>query len=55
MSVSTITIRREKLHFMKKFNVQYSDLIDSDYSQLCEILVEVKNCYATHRNDVGKT
>ena len=39
---------------MKKFQFQYSDLNDSEYIQLCQILVNNKECYATHKNDVGK-
>ena len=45
----------ENLQFIKKFNFEYSDLTDSDYVQLCNILVNNQNCYAKHKNDVGQT
>ena len=44
----------ENLQFIKKFNFEYSDLTDSEYAQLCNILVTNQNCYAKHKNDVGK-
>ena len=44
----------ESLQFIKKFNFEYSDLTDSEYVQLCNILVNNQNCYAKHKNDVGK-
>ena len=30
-------------------------MTDSEYVQLCNILVNNQNCYAKHRNDVGKS
>ena len=44
----------ENLQFLKKFNFEYSILTDSEYVQLCNILVNNQNCYAKHENDVGK-
>ena len=42
----------KKTQFLRKFHFQYSSLKDSDYIQLCEILIE--NWYATNNNDVGQ-
>ena len=42
------------IHLLKKINIQYSDLNDSERKQLCKMLVENKHCYATHRNSVGR-
>ena len=44
----------ENLQFIKKFNFEYSDLTDSEFVQLCNILVNNQDCYAEHKNDVGK-
>ena len=44
---------KENLHLLKKIEFQYPDLDDSEYNQVCKLLVENKNCYATHHNDVG--
>ena len=44
----------ENLQFIKKFNFEYSDLTDSEYIQLCNILVNNQSCHAKHKNDVGK-
>ena len=44
----------EKLKFINKFNFQFSDLTDTEYITLCNILHKYKTCYATHKNDVGK-
>ena len=40
--------------FIKKFHFEYSDLTDTEYVILCNILINNPNCYAKHRNDVGK-
>ena len=40
--------------FIKKFNFENSDLTDTEYVNLCNILINNQNCYAKHRNDVGK-
>ena len=45
------------LHFEledKKFNFEYSDLTDTEYVNLCNILINNQNCYAKDKNDVGK-
>ena len=44
----------ENLKFINKFNFQFSDLTDTEYVILCNLLLKYKTCYATHKNDVGK-
>ena len=44
----------ENLKFINKFNFQFSDLTDTEYVTLCNLLLKNKTCYATHKNDVGK-
>ena len=44
----------ENQQFIKKFNFKYSDLTDTEYVNLCNILINNQNCYAKHKNDVGK-
>ena len=44
----------ENLKFNNKFNFQFSDLTDTEYITLCNMLLKYKTCYATHKNDVGK-
>ena len=44
----------ENLKFIYKFNFQFSDLTDTEYITLCNMLLKYKTCYATHKNDVGK-
>ena len=44
----------ENLKFIIKFNFHFSDLTDSEYITLCNMLLKYKTCYATHKNDVGK-
>ena len=44
----------ENLKFINKFNFQFSDLTDSEYITLCNMLLKYKTCYATQKNDVGK-
>ena len=44
----------KNLHFIKKFNFECSDLTDTEYVNLCIILINNQNCYAKHKNDVGK-
>ena len=43
------------MQIQKKVHFQYSDLNDSEYFQLCKVLVEIMPCCATHRIDVGKS
>ena len=45
----------ENQQFIKKFNFEHSDLTDTEYVNLCNILINNQNCYAKHKNDVGKT
>ena len=44
----------ENLKFFNKFNIQCSDLTDTEYIILCNMLLKYKTCFATHKNDVGK-
>ena len=44
----------ENLKFINKFNFQFSDLTDTEYITLCNMLLKYKTCYATQKNDVGK-
>ena len=44
----------ENLNFIHKFNFQFSDLTDTEYVTLCNLLLKYKTCYATHKNDFGK-
>ena len=44
----------ENQQFVKKFNFEFSDLTDTEYVNLCNILINNQNCYAKHRNDLGK-
>ena len=44
----------ENLNFIHNFNFQFSDLTDTEYVTLCNLLLNYKTCYATHKNDVGK-
>ena len=41
----------ENLKFIIKFNFQFSDLTDSEYITLCNMLLKYKTSYATHKND----
>ena len=40
--------------FINKFNFQFSDLTDTEYITLCNMLLKYKTCHTTHKNDVGK-
>ena len=44
----------ENQQFIKKFNFEYSDLTDTEYVNLCNILINNQHYYAKHKNDVGK-
>ena len=44
----------ENQQFIKKFNFEYSNLTDTEYVNLCNILINNQNCYAKHKNDLGK-
>ena len=36
----------EKQQFIKKFNFEYSDLTNTEYVNLCNIIINNQNCYA---------
>ena len=44
----------DNLKFINKFTFQFSDLTDTEYITLCNMLLKYKTCYATHKNDVVK-
>ena len=44
----------DNLNFINKYNFQFSDLTNTEYITLCNVLLKYKTCYATHKNDVGK-
>ena len=44
----------ENQQFIKKFNFEYSDLTDTEYVNLCNMLISNQHCHAKHKNDVGK-
>ena len=44
----------DNLKFINKFTFQFSDLTDTEYITLCNMLLKYKTCYAIHKNDVGK-
>ena len=45
----------ENLKYINKCNFQSSDITDTEYITLCNLLLKYKSCYATRKNDVGKT
>ena len=44
----------ENQQFIKKFIFEYSELTETEYVNLCNILINNQHCYAKHKNDVGK-
>ena len=50
----SLSYTSDNLKFINKFNFQFSDLTDTEYITLCNMLLKYKTCYATHKNDVGK-
>ena len=44
----------ENQQFIKKFNFEFSDLIDTEYVNLCNILVNNQKSYDKHKNDPPK-
>ena len=52
--LSSLAYTRENLKFINKLNFQFSDLTDTEYITLCNLILKYKTCYATHKNDVGK-
>ena len=45
----TLTYSKNNLKFINKFNFQLSDLTDTEYVTLCNLLGKHKNCYATQK------
>ena len=39
---------------LNKFNFQFSNLTDTDDATHCNRLLKYRECYATHKSDVGK-
>ena len=50
----TLPYSKDNLKFINKFTFQNSDLTDTEFVTLCNLLVKHKNCYAIHKNDFGK-
>ena len=50
----TLPYSKDSPKLINKFNFQISELTDTVYVTLCTVLVKHKDCYATHKNDVGK-
>ena len=50
----TLPYSKDNLKFINKFKFHFSDLTDTENVTLCNLFVKHKNCYATHKNDVGK-
>ena len=44
----------ENLKFINKFNFQFSDLTDTEYITLCNMLLKHKTCFATQKKYGGK-
>ena len=44
----------ENQQFIRKFNFENSVLTDTEYVNLCNILIKNQHCYAKHKNDVRK-
>ena len=44
----------DNLKFINIFSFQFSNLTDTEYITLCNMLLKYKTCYATHKKDVGK-
>ena len=51
---SSLPYTSENLKFSNKFNFQFSDLTDTEYITLCNMLLKYETSYATHKIDVGK-
>ena len=45
---------QENLKFINKVNFQISDLTDTEYITMCNLLLKYQICCAFHKNDVGK-
>ena len=44
----------ENLKFINKYNFQFSDLTDTEYITLCNMLLKYKTCYATQKKVLEK-
>ena len=44
----TLPYSTDNLKFLNKFNFQFSEVTDTEYVTLCNLLVKHKNFYATH-------
>ena len=51
----TLSYSKDNLKIVSKYNFQFSDLTDTEFVTFCNLLVKHKHCYATQKNDVGKT
>ena len=51
---SILPFSKDNLKIINNFNFQFSDLTDTEYVTLCNLLIKHKNCYASHINNVGK-
>ena len=38
----------ENQQFIKQYNFEYSDLTNTEYVNLCNILINIQHCYAKH-------
>ena len=45
----------ELINYVKKFDFQYSDITDEEMVLLIDMLVDARDVYSQHKNDVGKT
>ena len=46
---------KELIDYVKKFNFQYSDIIDNEKTPLIDMLIDSKHVSSLHKFDVGKT
>ena len=56
--MSNLTLQNLEFSFITihfKFIFQFSDLSDGEYVTLCNLLIKYNTCYATHKNDIGRT
>ena len=49
-----LSFTSENPKIINKFNFQFSDLSDTEYVTLCNLIIKYKTCYAKHKNDVGR-
>ena len=53
-SFPSLPYTSENLKVVNKYNFQFSDITDTEYITLCNMLLKYETCYANHKNDVGK-